>query len=217
MLISECLTKIYKRFEKSSDTPDPLTEDYVVRLEYVNASIDKWENELGVEWKELYKTLTGSLVNGVFNNTSALADFKKPAGKLYIGSDVYDYVRPERVAEETSLRPTRKIYTVTGSKGTYAIRVYPAVSADFVLDYKKRATKYTTGVESTPEIEMSDPEFIIHDVLGQLYLDDDNGSQANVSTQIATAKMDAMKLANEVPPFNNNNDTPEDGFSGFGN
>jgi hypothetical protein len=64
---------------------------------------------------------------------------------------------------------------------------------------------------------MSDPSFIIHDVLSQLYLDDDNGTQASVEIQVAGAKMEAMKLNNEIDPFNNNNNFPtDDDFDGFG-
>jgi len=211
------MKSVYRRFEKSSDTPDSTTEDFIIRLEYANAAIDKWENEQGIEWKELYGTISGAMVNGVFNNQTTLNDFKRPAGYLRIGSDKYQYVRPENIEVEQRLRPTHQVYTVTGSDGSYSINVYPAVSDNFTLDYRKRATKYTLGTETTPEIQMSDPEFIINDVLAQLYLDDDNGTQANVSMQIATGKMEAMRLANETDPFNNNSNFPDDDFAGFGN
>ena len=217
MLISECLTSIYKRFEKSSDTPDPLTEDYIVRLEYVNASIDKWQNEQGIEWKELFGEITGTLTAGMFNNQTTLADFKKPSGQLRVGTDKYEYIRPEGFLDEQERNPSRKIYTVMGSRGQYTIKVFPVVDGSFTLPYRKYATKYTTGTENTPHIQMSDPEFIIHDVLAQLYLDDDNGTQANVEIQISGAKMEAMRLANETEPFNNDNKIPEDDdFVGFG-
>lgn len=216
MLILDCLKSIYKRFEKSSDEPDTTSEDFIVRLEYCNASIEKWENELGIKWKELYGNLSGTLVNGVCNNQTTLADFKEPAGFLKIGNDKYQYVRPEMVEKEQRNNASKKIYTVTGSKGSFSINVYPVVDGSFTLDYRKYATFYSTGEETTP-IQMSDPSFIIHDVLAQLYLDDDNGTQANVEIQVAGAKMEAMKLNNEVDPFNNNNNFPsDDNFDGFG-
>jgi len=215
MLIADLMRKIYKRFEKSSDEPDNTSEDYLVRLEYVNAEIEKWENEIGIEWKELFATLSGTLVNGVYNNNTGagtLENFKRPAGFLRIGEDKYEYVRPEQVEKEQRENPTKKIYTVTGSKGSYSINVYPAVSGDFTLDYRKRATTYSTGTETT-EIEMSDPSFIIHGVLSQLYQDDNNNSQASVEMQIANQKMEAMKLANEMPPFWQDNTVPSDNIA----
>ena len=217
MLIFDCIKSIYIRFDKSIDEPDITTEDFIVRMEYCNAAIEKWENEMGIEWKELSRTLSGTLVNGICNdNTTTLADFKRPAGFLRIGSDKYQYVRPENVEKEQRLDELKKIYTVTGAKGTYSINVYPAISASFTVDYRKEADKFSTGEETT-DIEMSDPSFIIHDVLSQLYLDDDNGTQASVESQIASAKSDAMRLANETDPFNNNNGLPEDeNFDGFG-
>lgn len=211
------MEEIYLDFEKSSDAPDTTSEDYLVRLRFVRKSIEKWENEQGIEWKELYGTLSQTLTSGVYNdNTGAgtLEDFKRPAGHLKIGEDKYEYVRPERVEVEQRLNESKKIYTVTGSKGSFSINVYPVVTDSFTLNYRKDATKYYTGAESTP-IEMSDPSFIIHDVLAQLYLDDDNGTQANVEIQIAAAKMDAMRLANETQPFSKN-DFPDDDFDGFG-
>ena len=218
MLITDLITSIYKRFEKSSDTPDSLTEDYIVRLEYVNDAIGKWENEQGITWKELFKTMTGTITNGVCNdNAVTLADFKRPANSLFIGADEYHYIRPANFIEEQTNNPSRKIFTVLGAKGSFEISVFPVVSGTFSMGYVKEAYKYTTGTETTPEIEMSDPEFIINDVLAQLYLDDDNGTQANVKIQVAGAKMDSMKLNNEIDPFNNNNNFPQDdNFDGFG-
>jgi len=60
---------------------------------------------------------------------------------------------------------------------------------------------------------MSDPSFIIHDVLSQLYLDDDNTTQATVEMQVASAKIDAMRLANEIDPFYQGNEIPSDSIA----
>jgi hypothetical protein len=204
------MVDLYIDFEKSVDTPDKTSEDYLVRLRYVRKAIEKWEGEQGMEWKELFGTLTGTLTNGVCSdNTVALVDFKRPAGFLKIGTDKYEYVRPEQMEKEERENSTKKIYTITGSKGAYSVVVAPAVSGTFTLNYRKNATKFYTGSETT-EIEMSDPTFILHDVLSQLYLDDDNTTQATVETQVASSKMDAMRLANETIPFYQNNNVPSD-------
>ena len=199
MTITEVMASIYRRFEKSSDEPDTTSEDFIVRLDYVNRAIRQWENEMGMDWKELYRTLSGTLTSGVLTG-STIDALKSPSGFVRIGTDRYEYVRPERVEREVSLYPSKKIYTITGAKESKSINVYPVVSDDFYLDYQKYATIYSTG-EETGEIEMSNPEFIIQFVCAQLYLDDANNTQAGVEMQGATDAMNSMKLNNEKLPF----------------
>ena len=208
MNIEDLMVKIYKLFEKSSDTPDKTSEDYIVRLEYVNSAISDWANEEGIQWKELFGTITDTLTNGVFDLTT-ITDFKHPAGFVIIGGVPYEYVRPEEVEQSQRETPSKKIYTVTGSEGSYKLLVYPIVSGDFTLNYRKTPTTYSTGEETTP-IQMSDPYYIIHAVIMQLYLDDDNTTQASVEQQIADNKMEAMKLANETVPFLQDDKIPDD-------
>ena len=215
MLISDLMNEIFYDFEKSVDTPDKTSEDYLVRLRYARKAIEKWENEIGIEWKELFGTISGTLTAGFYNDnsgTNTLENFKRPAGFLIVGTDKYEYVRPEQVEKEQRENASKKIYTVTGSKGTFSINVYPVVTGAFTLNYRKLATKFYTGNETT-EIEMSDPTFIIHDVLAQLYADDVNNDQAWIEMQTATAKMEAMKLNNEIIPWYNNNEVPSSGIS----
>jgi len=199
MTITEVMASIYRRFEKSSDEPDTTSEDFIVRLDYVNRAIRQWENEMGMDWKELYRTLSGTLTSGVLTG-STIDALKSPSGFVRIGTDRYEYVRPERVEREVSLYSSKKIYTITGAKEAKSINVYPVVSDDFYLDYQKYATIYSTG-EETGEIEMSNPEFIIQFVCAQLYLDDANNTQAGVEMQGATDAMNSMKLNNEKLPF----------------
>lgn len=215
MTILEAITEIYKMYEKSSEAVDPTSEDFIVRLSYANAAIDKWENEEGMDWKELYATISDTLdANGQFSNTVTLANFKRPAHYLVIGTTNYGYVRPERWEVES--QGSRKVYTVTGSKGTHTIKVNPNPGAvAFTLGYRKTATKFSTGLEAT-QIEMSDPHFIVHDVLTLLYLDDRNNNQASYELQVAQAKMDAMKRVNETAPFYQPSQIDDDSFKGFG-
>lgn len=215
MLIADLMSDLYLDFEKSVDTPDKTSEDYLVRLRYVRKAIKNWENEKGIDWKELFGTISQTLSAGVYNNNTGagtLESFKRAAGFLRVGTDKYDYVRPEQVEKEVRENISKKIYTVTGSKGTFAINVYPSISGAFTLNYRKAATLFYTGNETT-EIEMSDPEFILEFVLAQLYLDDSNQAQATVEMQIASEKMEAMQLANETVPFYQNNDVPDSGIA----
>ena len=64
---------------------------------------------------------------------------------------------------------------------------------------------------------MSDPHFLINDVLAQIYEQDNNFNMVSIKMQTAGAKMEAMKIANEKTPYNNPNALPDDDFQGFGN
>jgi len=207
MTILNALKEVYKIYEKADETPDVTSEDFKVRLAYANNSISKWENLEGIEWKELFGTIEDTLVDGEFETPS---DFKRPAGSLWIDGAEYNYVRPERVKMEVENDDSKQIYTITGGK----IKVYPVISDDFTLDYRKKAVTYSIGNEET-EIEMSDPYYLINDVVAQLYLDDDDTQLAGVFLQIATQKLEAMKLANETSPFYQEEES-DNNFYGFG-
>lgn len=199
MTILEAITRVYKLYEKSVDAVDTDSEDFLVRLEYGNNSINKWEEEPGIEWSELYALLSKTLTAGVYA-TEAADKFARPLGYLIIGTDKYDYVRPEAVHLELLNNPSRKFFYVLGARGAKTINVNPAISGAFTVPYRKYATTFITGLEAT-EIEMSDPGFLVNDVLAQLYLDDDNTTEASVKNQTAQQKMEGMKLKNEIPPF----------------
>src|SRR5204863_3105475 len=85
----------------------------------------------------------------------------------------------------------------------------------YKLDYYKKATKYVTGAE-TQEPEMSDQYFIVNWVLGQLYADDNNDTQAGLNIDIATDKLNSMRTKNESMPFFQRDDVDDGLFGGFG-
>ena len=210
--IQEALTSVYTIYEQSSDAPDTTSDDWKIRVAYANDSVGKWETEKGMDWKELYVTLSANLAA---NGTYTLPDaFKRPVGNLIIGTDQYVYARPERYPED--VLSGKRVYTITGKKKGFLLKTSPVpTSLAFTLDYKKYADTFTTGTEAG-ELEMSDESFLIHDVLMQIYLQDNNSALASVYMQLAAQDLDGMKLENERTTFNNPDTFPDDKFPGFG-
>lgn len=215
MLILDALKEVYKIYEQASTAPDTTSDDFAIRMAYANNSISKWENEIGMDWRELYvPSYTGTL--DATGSANMPANFKAPLSFLQIGNTKYSYVPPERF-DEMQFENRSYFFTVMGSVGSFVIKTQPAkANAAFSIDYKKYATTFVTGAETTP-IDMSDPYFLINDVLAQIYEQDTNFNMVSIKMQTAGAKLDSMKLVNEKTPFNNPNSLPDDDFQGFGN
>jgi hypothetical protein len=214
MTITEALQIIHRLYEGNEDYPDSTSEDYISRLEKANSAIRIWEGKLneGIFWKELFDT--EAITAGGSGSDAAPADFLFPGGSIWVGSTEYSFVRPEK-ARKLIQQGAENFYWITGGKGAYKVNTYPALTSNFDFDYYKDALKFTTGDDTTP-IEMSDPYFLIEFVLSQLYLDDDNATQAGFYMDSANEKMDAMKLANEMTPFYQDSALEDLSDNGFG-
>ena len=210
----EVLSAVYVIYEQSSAAPDPTSDDFAIRLSYLNRGISKWENETGVDWKELFVPQYSLSLDA--NGTVTLpSNFKKPASYLVVGSNRYYYVNPERF-EEMVLQQGQYYYTITGIKGAFLLKTTPAAASQTAtLDYYKYAWQSIIGQEAQ-NIEMSNPEFLIHDVLGQIYLQDQNMLQAQVEIQVGAGLMDAMIVDNMTNVPNNPLQETDDDFQGFG-
>lgn len=217
MLINEALEIIHKLYENNNDFPDSSSEDFIARLEKFNTAIDQWESKVreGVLWKELFTS--APVTAGGTGSDNAPADFLWPAGSIWIGGNEYSFVRPEKARQIINKYSAKKIFWITGGNGAYKINTYPAIGAGtiFDVDYYKKATKFSTGAEST-EIEMSDPYFGIYWVLTSLYLDDENSTQADMNLNISNDKIKSMELSNESTPFYQDNALEDINEPGFG-
>lgn len=217
MTTDDALKRVHELYEKNTDYPTAGEEDYDSRLALLGASINKWASKLfeGTFWKELFDTH-----NGVTNTSSqgdAPSDWMYPGGSLWIGANEYKYVRPERATKTIKQDPSAKIYWITGATGAQKVNINPApgVGVSFVLDYYHTPFIPETGAETT-ELEMGDAYFAIYDVLTQLYLDDDNTTQADFNLNLANEKMAAMQLSNETTPFYQSNALEDVSDPGFG-
>lgn len=62
MTVDTILEKIHRKFAKDTDYPEAGSEDFLVRLDYINDAITEWENKIkeGVYWEELKDSATVS-------------------------------------------------------------------------------------------------------------------------------------------------------------
>lgn len=226
MTITQILQEIHKLYEKNTSYPDSSSDDYLLRLSYCNAAIDAWENEKGIVWQTLFTEASGTTSNNV-SQYNAPSDFIYPSDYLTIedaagNKTFYEFCRPEKVAASKQSDPDKHIYWITGGPGAFKINIYPTPTTangvaglTYRLPYFKKATKYSTGSETT-EPEMMDHYFIIYWALTQLYLDDENTTQANVVIQIAQDKLANMRIKNEAVPFLQPQGMDDIQFDGFG-
>lgn len=214
MTITECLQTIQRRYEFSTDYYHPDSEDFMLRLGLVNDAINIWANENGTQWRELV-TSTGGTLN--IDGEVEIPDLFMPTGKLQIGKEYYEYVTPEQIQECLHLDKGRLVYTVLGGEGHKVVKAFPNPGAvSFMFPYYKRAITFTSGAD-TADIEMSDPYFIIHTVVSDLFMDDGDNLRANVESQKANGKIDSMRLSNDSYPAFTDAKQPDYNFFGFGN
>jgi hypothetical protein len=218
MLPNDALNIVHELYEQNKDYPDSSSEDFSARLAALNAAIDAWEGEVkkGTLWRELFTPYSG--VTSTDSQADGPADFLAPGGYIWIGSNRYEFVRPEKARMIRNDEPTKKIYWVTGYKGNYKFNFSPAVGSGvaFETDYYRTATKFTTGLENT-HLEMSDPYYAVYSMLSRLYFDDENDEQGTRHESTASNKLAAMGLANDTTPFYQSNLLDDLAEPGFGN
>jgi hypothetical protein len=216
MTILEALQSFHRQYEGNTDYPDSSSEDFVTRLEKANGAIGQWEKKLfeGIFWKELFTP--HSAVTTMDSQSDAAENFLFPGSSLYIGSIEYKFCRPELARKKIKEDQNARIFWVTGTSGAYKININPApgIGVAVEYDYYRKAFRFN-GSEST-QIEMSDPEFVVHWMLAQIFTDDENTTQAGLQMDLANEKMQAMQLANEMTPFYQDDTVDLSDDRGFG-
>lgn len=196
MTISTRLERIHREFAGDTDYPEAGSEDFLVRLDSVNAAITEWENKVkeGVYWEELKDSATVSC--GGTGTDSLPTDFLSFIRKnnadddfsaLVIGNEYWLEVSMAQGIRAMQEGISPHIFWREGNN----LRSLPAMSGSLALPYIRKATRYETGAE-TEEPEMKDTTFIDDFVLGKLYLKNEDDSLYQASMLSAKEKLDAM-------------------------
>jgi hypothetical protein len=201
----ELIQSVHLRYANDSNYPTATDDEYLVILAYIDAGIQTWENEIGMEWRELFDTHSDTVVDAQLQY-DAPADFKSASGYLRVagsGVELYPFMENFEQAIDNAKVMHSKFYWITGSPGAYKINIYPTPDSDiagltFYLDYYKTATTLE-GEADAGVTEVPDPLFLIHFAAAQLYLNDEN-PQANVELQLANERLVAMKVRNAMKP-----------------
>jgi hypothetical protein len=207
---TEILNTIHTLYEQDVTFPDITSEDYLIRLTYLNQAIYTWENEIynGALWSELFVTST------LAYNSNTITDLIAPE-KLYVGTVEYSYVLPHQAIEFINSGSTDKIYYITGGSNNKVVNIYPTLSSGtFTISYYKQPTIYTT-VNIGNHIEMSNSLFATQYVLSQLYASDGDQAMSNSSMQMAQRYLEQMKNGLDTMPYGSFSNIEDDNV-GFG-
>lgn len=215
MTIQQALNQIHYLFQRDDSVPESGSDEFVQYTALIDNAINIWENQEGLNWSELYKTATDTIVEG--DATYSLAtDFRFPAGLLKVGDTEYQYQKPEENHLTSIVADTASRYTITGSLASKVLTIYPTPTeaGSFILPYFKTANTYLSGGVSSV-IEMSDPYFVVHFALAQLWIPK-NQTTASVHQQIADQKLNAMRIHAEISPIGTLPVHEDLSYSGFG-
>lgn len=208
---TEILNTIHIIYEQDTTLPETTSEDYQIRLTYLNQAILTWQNEVfnGALWQELYKSVTQSIA------IVSIPDFLYPE-KLYIGFTEYKFVLPYQSNDYIINSSQDFIYWITGGSNNKVLNVYPTIVGvgNYTLAYYKQATLYTSLNIGT-DIEMANPNFVIQYVLSQLYASDGDQTMSNSSMQMAQRYLEQMKNGLDTMPYGSFSNIADDNI-GFG-
>lgn len=196
-------------YEQDQDTPDPTSEDYLVRRSMLNAGIGFWEAYNGTDWASLYTTLAEGSTGG--ETTVATNDTQSDCPtalvrigsyiKLTNGTDTVLYVRktPQEAADLVAGGSTSKFFWISGKPNAYKINWNPVIPSTYngwtiKYPYYKKALQITatTDVPDAP-----DHLFLVHYLLSWLYKNDDPG-KSREQFDTADALVRQMKKTNDI-------------------
>jgi len=194
MTVAEILKRVHRKFAKDTDYPETGSEDILVRIDHLNDGIGEWEGKVreGIYWPELISdtpmTLGGSGTDAF--PSDFLAFYLKnneddDASAITIGNNVWVEVTPAQgnIAIQEGMSPY--VYWKEGKN----LRTLPAISG--TIPYLRKATRYTTGEEST-EPEMADHSFLEDYTVAKVFLDNSDDTLYTVNANSASDKLDAM-------------------------
>ncbi len=191
--IQEVLQNVHVEYEKNTDYPEASSEDFVVRLAYANRGIATWEKEArdNVQWPELKEdgevAANGTGLDSLPDNFFSFIRADEHPAVISDGKTQWLEVRmgEGRRMKQDNLSPN--VFWIEAGK----IRTLPAISGTIYFPYIRKATRYSTGVE-TDALDV-DPEYLLEYVLGKLYLDDKNFNIAQVHFDNAKDILDSKK------------------------
>lgn len=198
---SQIIEFIYNAYENDSDTWSATDTEYLTARNLCNMAIRRWEYLEGTKWTELYTKLS-SAVDGTKTTTAGDYDVTCPTdmrippevGKyVRIGGVEYVIVHPTKIDQLEDI--TGKFCYFTGSQKTgFTLNINPNITLStgdtISYEYVKSATYFTAPASTT---EMSNPMFIVHSVLHNLYRSDGLLNESREELQVAENILQEMK------------------------
>ena len=218
---------IHSFYEGDVDVPASSDDDYTVRTRLCNAAINRWEQEDGILWNELWVKLSDA-ADGTKTTTTALTyacptDFAFPGGfvRLYTTagqSTYYSVIEPGKA--QLWDNENHKVCWFTGSpQDTYTLNFLDAPVSGQTISYEYYKTADTLS-DTTDVPEMKDPYFIVYYVVSRLYELDNRVSLSQKAFQEAEQRMSQMRTKNMQSTWNQESRVDDSdslmGYGGFG-
>jgi hypothetical protein len=219
---------IHSLYEGDTDTPSDGDDDYILRTRLINAAINRWENEKGVLWNELWVDLADAADGDKATTATTYkydcpTDFKFPGGYVRTYSTVgnstyYSVVPPEKF--QLYDNEDKNIVTFIGNPSDgYDVKFLDTQSSGLTISYQYY--KNADSLSLTSDIpEMSDPYFIVYYVLSRLYELDNRQAFAEKAFREAEMRLSQMRVKNMQPAFYQDSRiedwATEQGLGGFG-
>lgn len=156
--------------DQDPDTSNVSTDDYALRLKYVNMAQDEWA-EL-TDWQVLYKEYN-MLVSTSTGNASIVLplDFRKPASypKIMDGGQAYEFpiVRPQEAGQY--LDSERRVEVLGNNLDRYILRVYGvslSSGASVKVPYYASAGSLATSTSISP---IPNADFLVKRAIGLIW------------------------------------------------
>lgn len=208
-------------FDSSSTPPASTDSEYDRRLQLANRAARKWAKEREYKWTALYVS-TSLSTTADQSYVDLPADFSQTGlilptdGYIQIGDAYYKIVS---VHEKGDYNSTQKICWITGNPSQgYDLNISPTpTTAETIpLEYYSRYLAVDENGDSIEELTTAtdrtkcpDYEYIVMDVLGQLFIDDDEGNKGIDFRNQSIAKLNQLLVAENRIAVNANPEIPD--------
>lgn len=209
MTFAEIFTQYYTLYRgQGTNIPVYGSREYTIGIQLANSAIKKWERADGTLWRELQVRLqTASdgdktLSTGV-TSYDAPSDMRKPPAfiRASLASSTFDIpvIDPEEKDRMADL--STYAYFEGGANSGYTMHITSSLASqhdgwDIDYVYTKKATLLTTTpTPAATKVEMSDPTFIIQEMLSIRYQQSRN-AYFKIAKNEANTALQNMKIEN---------------------
>lgn len=195
-------------YEGDNDTPTTTDDEYLYRRTLMNVAVNRWENDKGQLWNELWTDTDNDSTGADLGISTADTEYETPDNFRFMGGYLLitdsgggvlkklPVIKPEQAQ---SLATGEEFAYVKGNyKDGHKLVIPSGIATDYngknlKYDFYKRATKFAAAAD---ESEMSDPMYVVHSVCAELFKSDNNLSLYTSHLREAEERLRQMEILN---------------------
>jgi hypothetical protein len=201
---ADIIDLIYSTYEVDDTTWSTSDAEYLTARRLCNGSIRRWEYLEGVRWNELFTTLTSASTGTktvtagtyVYDCPDDMRVPPKSEDFVRVNGELYPVVALSKI-QQLGDSMARYYYFTGNPKLGYKLNFNTSLvfTTGHIIEYEyyRSATYFSAPTSST---EMSNPMFIVHDVLSRLYRGDGMLTESRDELQFAENLLQEMKAEN---------------------